>query len=308
MKIDKRPKRNFSVGSKWLYYKLYTGHKTADLILTDIIWPVTQQLIQKGLIDKWFFIRYADPKHHLRVRFLCTDTNTIGKVITMLHEHLDHYMEQDLIWKVQLDTYQRELERYGTGTIELSETLFYHDSNSIVQFLDLIEGDEGEQLRWLYGLRSMDHLLNCFRYTLEEKLILMDSLKTGFGKEFGMSRPLKKQLDDKYRKERGNIEAFMAFTKESEPDYEPILTILETKTKLLEPLTRQLLDFKKKGMLQLELNNLMGSYLHMLMNRLFKSKNRLNELVCYDFSFRHYRTALAISKKSKLPRGEPTRH
>ncbi len=298
MKTETSPKRNFSVGSKWLYYKLYTGHKTADLILTDIIRPITQELIQKRLIDQWFFIRYADPKHHLRVRFLCNDTTHIGAVITALHTYLDQYMEQDLIWKIQLDTYQREIERYGSNTMELSETLFYHDSMATVQFLDLIEGDEGEQLRWLFGLRSIDHLLNCFNYTLEEKLVLMDTLKTGFGKEFGMSRPLKKQLDDKYRKERETIEHFMTFTKDNDPDYAPILTILEQKTVWLQPVAKELLRLREKEELSFTLNNLMGSYIHMLMNRLFKSKNRLNEMVCYDFLYRQYRTFLAIRKKN----------
>ena len=156
--MNNRPQRNFSVGSEWLYYKLYTGHKTADLILTEIIKPMTEEFIGQEIIDKWFFIRYADPKHHLRVRFRSLDSQNIGRVHTSLPAPLAHFMKQDLIWKTQLDTYQRELERYGQHTMELSESLFYHDSDAIVQFLDLIEGDEGEQLRWLYGLRSIDHL------------------------------------------------------------------------------------------------------------------------------------------------------
>ena len=73
--------RNFSIGSEWLYYKLYTGHKTADFILTEVIKPLTEEFLEKGLIDKWFFIRYADPKHHIRLRFHCLDTKNIGKVI-----------------------------------------------------------------------------------------------------------------------------------------------------------------------------------------------------------------------------------
>lgn len=297
--MEDRIKRNFSLGSEWLYYKIYTGHKTSDLVLTEIIKPIVHQLREEANIDKWFFIRYADPKHHLRVRFHCSDSSQLSKIIDMLYEPLNGFLEEDLIWKIQLDTYQRELERYGENTMELSETLFYHDSESIVQFLDLIEGDDGEQLRWLYGLRSIDYLLDSFRFSLDEKLVLMDGLKTGFGKEFGMARPLKKQLDDKYRKERKSIENFMTFTKESEPDYETILKILEYKKIVLMPLTEQLLNIRKKGELQLELNNLMGSYIHMLMNRLFKSKNRLNEMVCYDILYRYYRALLAKNKMSK---------
>ena len=290
------PKRSFSIGSEWLYYKIYTGHKTSDTILTTIIKPVTEKLLVEGLINKWFFIRYADPRHHIRVRFHVPIPNNLGTVIRELHETLHPFMEQDLIWKIQLDTYQRELERYGTFTIELSESLFFCDSTAIVQFLDLIEGDEGERLRWLFGLKSVDHLLDCFQYHLEEKLALIENLKTSFGREFGMSRPLKKQLDEKYRKERNNIEAFMAFTTENELDYEPILILLNSKKKVMFPVTRQILDIHAKGELQLPLNNLMGSYIHMLMNRLFKSKNRLNEMVCYDFLHRYLKSYYARKK------------
>ncbi len=291
--MDSRPQRSFSIGSEWLYYKLYTGHKTADFILTEIIKPITSELKVQGMIDKWFFIRYADPKHHLRVRFRSTEGNNLGGIISALHKPLGQLVQQGLIWKIQLDTYQRELERYGTGSMELSETLFYYDSEAIIRFLDLIEGDEGEQLRWLFGLRSIDHLLSIFDYTLERKLGLLNNLKTGFGQEFGMSRPLKKQLDGKFREERENIEHFLSFIEKDEPDYVPLLEILEEKKKLMRPIAIDILNLKKEDSLKMDLNHLMGSYIHMLMNRLFKSKNRLNEMVCYDFLYRYYRSSIS---------------
>ena len=295
--MDKTLRRNFIVGSEWLYYKIYTGHKTADLILTEVIKPVSMNLLKKGLIDKWFFIRYADPKHHLRVRFKSTKNEYLGPIISELYKTLNEFKEQDLIWKVQLDTYQREVERYGVSTMELSEDLFFSDSIAVVLFLGLIEGDEGEQLRWLYGLRAIDVFLDTFEFGLEEKLGLMDRLKTGFGQEFGMSRPLKRQLDDKFRKERTNIENFLSFKENEEPDYAPMLTILGENQKRMHPIAKQIKKMVNENKAFQNLDNLMGSYIHMLMNRLFKSKNRLNEMVCYDFLYRHYRTAIAIQKK-----------
>lgn len=297
--MDKIVQRSFIFGSEWLYYKIYTGYKTADLILTDVIKPISEELVDQGYIDKWFFIRYGDPKHHLRVRFRLTNNDYFGKIINSMYVNLRDYNEQELIWKVQLDTYHRELMRYGMDTIEFSETLFYYDSKSIVEFLDLIEGDNGEQLRWLFGLRSIDHLLDMFGYSLQKKLILLDILKTSFGKEFGMARPLKKQLDDKYRKLREEIETFMVFTKESNPHYEPILTILDRKKEKLKPFANQILVSLNSGTKDLTQSNLISSYIHMLMNRLFKSKNRLNEMVSYDFLYRYYKTVLA-KKKYKL--------
>jgi hypothetical protein len=49
-------KRDFCIGSEWLYYKLYTGVKTADLILLEKLYSVILELKEKNLIIKWFFI------------------------------------------------------------------------------------------------------------------------------------------------------------------------------------------------------------------------------------------------------------
>ena len=66
-------KRSFIIGSEWVYYKIYTGPKTADSILVDFIKPIVDQLLKDGIIKMWFFIRYADPEFHLRVRFQITN-------------------------------------------------------------------------------------------------------------------------------------------------------------------------------------------------------------------------------------------
>ncbi|MEM1001600.1 MAG: thiopeptide-type bacteriocin biosynthesis protein [Bacteroidota bacterium] len=289
-------KRSFIVGSEWLYYKVYTGAKSADTLLTSILLPHVRTFNkEQQLITKWFFIRYADPKHHLRIRFMVPNKVSQGTIIHELFEALQPYAQKDIVWKVQLDTYHRELERYGTNTMELSESLFCIDSEAIVKFLDLIEGEEGEQLRWLYGLRAVDNLLNAFEFPLQEKLLLLEGLKTGFGHEFGMSRPLKKQLDDKFRKEREAITHFITFA--THEDYRPILDILNEQFNSLRPLAQKLKELECKKQLQVTKQGLFSSYIHMLMNRLFKSKNRLNEMVCYDFLYRYYKSTLARSKK-----------
>ena len=52
-----------------------------------------------------------------------------------------------LLWKVQLDTYERETERYGgPDGIELAERLFHADSEAVLDTLDTLSGDEGAEL------------------------------------------------------------------------------------------------------------------------------------------------------------------
>ncbi|WP_299433432.1 thiopeptide-type bacteriocin biosynthesis protein [uncultured Aquimarina sp.] len=287
--------RSFIVGSEWLYYKIYTGPKTSDLVLTDIIRPAAMSLLENNTIDKWFFIRYNDPKHHIRVRFHYNNPENVAGIINSLYTSLKEFSDEDLIWKIQLDTYQREIERYGVKTMDQSEELFFLDSKMIVDFLDMIDGDEGEELRWLFGVRAIDQKLKDFGYNEDEKLALMEKLKIGFGAEFGMNKNLKKQMDKKFRNEHDKIKNFLNFKREMDADYAPIIDVLEEKSKNSEALTRDILSVVSKS----ELDDMMGSYIHMLMNRLFRSKNRLHEMVIYDLLYRTYKVAWGIRKFKK---------
>lgn len=286
-------KRSFILGDEWIYYKIYSGAKTSDLVLTDIIKPVADFLIKESIIDKWFFIRYADPKHHIRLRFHYKNPKAVCEIINKLQPLFSQYTNEDLIWKIQTDTYNRELERYGYNTMELSETIFFHDSETVSNFLSLIEGDEGEELRWLFGLRMIDALLDCFSFSIDYKLKLLNRLKTGFGNEFGMNRFLKKQLDDKYRQERKKIEDFFSLDEQKTHDFLPILKVLSKYKSTISPLAEELVHLNSHKKLEVELENLLSSYIHMTMNRLFKSKNRIHELVCYDFLYRFYKSMIA---------------
>jgi len=283
---------SFGVGSEWFDYKIYAGPKTSDMGLANIIKPVSEALLANNSIDKWFFIRYSDPKPHIRVRFHYTDPTQVAQIINTLYPAVEEYIKEDLIWKIQIDTYQREIERYGITTMEASETLFFYDSRMIVDFIDMVEGDEGEELRWLFSIRAIDVLLNDFGYSEDEKMKLMERLKIGFGSEFGMNKFLKKQLDKKYREEKEKINEFLVFERKGNPDYAPILDALEQKSKD----SKDLIDTIKTKIDKQTMDSLLGSYIHMLMNRLFRSKNRLHEMVLYDLLFRTYKVAWGIRK------------
>ncbi len=290
----------YILGDHWVYYKIYSGPKTSDTILTEIVKPLAVKLIDNDVIDKWFFIRYADPEYHLRLRFYCIKKENVGVVINEFHEHFKEYTDQGLIWKVQLDTYLRELTRYGTNTIEFAENLFYHESKMVIKFIDMIEGEEGEELRWLFALKATDSLLESFHYSTLEKKELLNNLKRGFALEFGKTKFLGKQLNDKYREEREKIDDFISFKENEKPEYEPIIEVLREKEHNIKEIVSEILKIKEDNNLELEINDLMASYIHMLMNRIFKSKNRLNEMVCYDFLCRFYNSKIAREKKVEI--------
>ncbi len=276
--------RTFLLGDQWLYYKVYTGVNTADTLLTESILPLTQQLQKEGIIDKWFFIRYSDPDFHLRIRFHLPDLSNLGELIIRFKKAMQSYIDNDLLWKLQTDTYKRELERYGIYIYNVIETIFHIDSQTVLALLDMIEGEEGEEIRWLFGLKSIDNLLNIFfQSDVEKKLSFIKNLADAFAKEFNMNKYLRKQINNKYKLHQEKIENFIN-TPEKLPDYKPLFDLLQQRDQKILPILQQTEITER----------VLGSITHMMINRLFRSQNRLFEMLLYQFLFLYYRKQLAL--------------
>lgn len=288
--------RTFSIGSEWLYYKIYCGIKTGDVILTKIIKPLTEQLIREKLIDSWFFIRYSTPSNHLRVRFHLTNIQNIGKIIEKFHEDIDTFHRTGLIWKIQIDTYQREIERYGQSTMVLSEQLFFYDSVCIVS---LLTGIKNEEIRWLFAMKAINQLFNEFNLTINEKILLTEKLKINFASEFSIEKKSRKKLNNLYRERKNDIEDLLVSEEFLNEEYQLMIYLLERKKQQQMPIIKEIIKLQEKNQLQVSIPSLLSSYTHMLINRLFKNKQRMHEMVIYEFLWRTYRSMIAKSKVIK---------
>ncbi|RPH33135.1 MAG: hypothetical protein EHM93_06280 [Bacteroidales bacterium] len=288
-------KQNYIPGDEWLYYKIYCGVKTADEILTQVFLPTSTLLKEKNIIDKWFFIRYADPDLHLRVRFHFDNIYNIGIIMHEINSKLQCLVESKKIWKVMLDTYQPEIERYHPMLITHAETLFWIDSETTGLFLDSIDGDEGEKIRWMFAFKNIDALLTDFGLSLEQKQQFMASNKETYALEFGMNKNLKFQLDQKYRNIKVDIHLALNLNKENAGEYLSFVDLLEQRTNRIYHTVN---DIKKIARTNesIDISKLLSSYVHMAMNRIFRSKQRIHEMVVYDFLYRHYKSAIAREK------------
>ena len=61
--------RKLPPGSDWVFFKIYAGPATLDEMLKTTVPPLVRSAFAEGLASRWFFIRYADPDLHLRLRF-----------------------------------------------------------------------------------------------------------------------------------------------------------------------------------------------------------------------------------------------
>src|SRR5262249_36529540 len=107
------PRRTFPPGSEWLYVKLYTGPAIADQVLRDVVRPVVASALSGGAADRWFFVRYGDPDWHLRLRLHGRPARLSGEVLPALHAAAAPLLGDGRLWRVQIDTHERRVERYG---------------------------------------------------------------------------------------------------------------------------------------------------------------------------------------------------
>lgn len=281
---------DFSFGSEWVYYKIFCGTRVADKILVAAIRPLVERLLEEGVIDKFFFIRYNQPGFHIRVRFHLTNAALLGRLLQLYREYTADFDAAGFVWKTETDTYKRELDRYGHTTMELTESLFFHDSMAALEMLHATEAGDREEARWLWALRAIDELLESFGLLAAQKLAIVQTVREGFFKEFNGNAVLKEQLSIKYRQYKSKTEAMLEGGSRLPLGYEPLLEILRQKRYNQSPLVDTLLKMQAAGTLEVPLPVLLPSYIHMLVNRVITSSARLHELVLYDMLFVYYKS------------------
>ena len=287
-------RRDFIPGSEWLYFKLYSGHKSADTILTEYLYPTLKSLVNNKLIDKFFFIRYSDPKPHIRIRLHIDNPNNYSEIFKLFYAMMTECLDSKLVSKVLCDTYQRELERYGSNTMELAEQLFCVDSFAIIKLLDqlTISERDKEQERWLLSIRLIDDMLNIFESDINKKNSLIAEFGNNFKREHGVvGKAYTTQLNDKFRK--CNPLIVQMFGGDINPEYE---SILKERVQVMMPIVQSILKLNNSGDLRVDINSLIGSYMHMTMNRLFRSRARTYEMVIYHFMDKYYKSEVAKEK------------
>lgn len=291
--------RNYYPGQKWIYYKIYLSHTTADKFLIHFLKNFLKNQDLNSAITRWFFIRYEDPKNHLRIRIQNKDIS-IDKITEVFISTFAQFIDDGLINDISINTYQRELERYGGGSIDFAEDLFYYDSNSTLDILDLINKSDNEHLRDKIAFVNTDMLLDDFNLSVNEKFNLMQILSANFFNEFidrnqkeKTSSLLRKSLSNKFREEKHSLEKFI-FNKQIDDELKPYVEILRNRTKLNLPIVEKILN---AGLSKDGLHDLIGSFLHMSLNRLFHTKQRAQEMVVYNLLKMMYNSILNRNDK-----------
>lgn len=271
--------RIFYPGNEWLYFKIYTGVKTSDLFLLEAIKPLIEQLQNENLIKKWFFIRYNDPKPHLRIRFNISNLNNYNYFLEKINSQFGEYLNSREISNVTIDTYKRELERYGESSIEYAEELFFRSSELILNFL---EYDDEEKI--MIALFYIDCIFSELGLSNEEKMNWIKNFDNAFKTEFNADKSLNSQLKKKYIVFQPKYFEFIKSIV-----FKDIRYLITNNISDIHIVIEKILELEKKECLNIGMKDFFQCIFHMHINRLFVSNQRLFEMIVYDYSFRFYK-------------------
>jgi thiopeptide-type bacteriocin biosynthesis protein len=243
-------------GSDWLYAKLYGSRADEDGLLTGPVRGFCEFALGSGLADRWFFLRYADPEPHLRLRFGGSPRTLTTRLFGEICSWAAELIADGACTRVCFDTYEREIERYGgSAAIDAAEDLFAADSRAVVELLHLTDGADPETIdRSTLGVVSIDALLEGLGVGAAERLDW-----------YGGQVVAKHLTGQDYRRRQPTLRRLLG-----DPDEagEALTRVLEARHRALAAVAVRLDALEERGELEQPRARLCQSFVHLHCNRL----------------------------------------
>lgn len=285
--------------SQWLYMKYYGGTATIDRLIVEVLGEIIDQTTAQGLIDRWFFVRYADPDPHLRIRFRCPDGRSTLAVLAVLSSASKGLGSRS--WRHQADTYVPELNRYGgREAFEESEQIFHADSDCVLRLLRESPEASRPQARWEAALIGVLETVHCFMGEDRRACLrLLLDAQNAWAAKFAPSGGVDRALSKRYRLLQGRIQQVIS-NPELDLDYlSKARALLRVRNSRILKHVRALYELGSAGALVASYESIVLSHVHMHVNRILRSTSSGEELVLYHYLVRHLKSMLAREQHSK---------
>jgi thiopeptide-type bacteriocin biosynthesis protein len=290
--------RTFPPGSEWLYVKLYGGPATLDEILTRELPALLRAAFSGGLISSWFFIRYADPHQHLRIRFHGVANQLIQGLLPLIASSFNPLAAAQRIYKIEFDTYEREIERYGglEGML-VAEEIFFVDSEAALMILEALRASYDPDTRLRVAITSVDRLLIDCGLSLFDRRAIVQPGRESLQRILRTDVIARRRLRNRFRAERGALEALLSGSSAGSKSIGAAWKAFEFRSVRMAAAIGRLRSLEQTGRLGRGIHELAPSYVHMHVNRIVRSIHSADETILYDFLFRIYCGKLAREGK-----------
>lgn len=160
-------------GSEWLFIKVFLGKENENRFLTQHLAPFCKEMLYRGIIDDWFFIRYGE-KNHLRIRFHGLPQKLLSELFPILHQWTLSLLENNWISDIQFSTYEREIERYGgLEVINEIEAFFCADSKAALELIKIYAIKKDATPDFIVCIVSAIYLLKQLGLNIQSQISLL---------------------------------------------------------------------------------------------------------------------------------------
>lgn len=281
--------RNFNIFDKWVYLKLYCNEKRQDEILGLYIKPLIEKLKEGNFLEKHFFIRYYEDGSNIRLRLKFSKEDELINSLQEISKWSKFMKENRILSNITLDSYVREVERYGGPlTIDEAETFFNYQSEVIERFFYLKESKIISFDTETFVILNIINIMECSNISYEKQLALLETITK------------KDELRENFQKKRKylikvcNSNNDWQGLKES-ADGLKIYDLLKFQKESIQSYSRKIVQAdEEKNLFNTKLNILLSSF-HMLCNRTYGTdRDKEKETIA---TVRHCLYALKFYKK-----------
>lgn len=270
--VKEREKRLRFPGSNWIYIKLYNNEKRTNELLGNEIYQFINNLKSEEIIKKYFFIRYKDDGEYIRLRLEIKNMDYLGEAFRKLNEWFNYLYDIKLIKNVIIDSYDKEIERYGgVSAIKAAEEFFEMDSNNILKYINLIENKDIEFTEFNFAVCNI--------------ISIMDNIGLDYNNQLEIFNYIipRNKLREKFLADRDNLIKISNSDNDWKglkdiEDGELIYPLISDLGKAANKYFKVIDDIDDKGMLKNYKMEIMLSLFHMHCNRLFGADRDKEEI------------------------------
>ena len=223
-------------GSEWLFLKLYSPRAVEEELIAGPVRSLGEFALAAGLAADWFFLRYSDPDPHLRVRFRGEPQTLLARLLPEVCSHAAELVDAGTCTRFSLDTYDRELERYGgEQATAVAEAVFGADSRAVADLLELAARSPASLDRTTVAVLSVDELLAGLGLGAAERLAWYREAVTS-----------RHESGDEYRRRGDELRRLVGDPGAVD---EPVRRVLASRRAALDPLAGQLRALAAEGRL-----------------------------------------------------------
>ncbi|SNB26332.1 hypothetical protein NO004_40004 [Flavobacterium psychrophilum] len=189
MDISLVESQNTAVVSDWLYLELYCNIYANP----EVFNAVYNKIILENKTDQFFFVNYANPERHLRLRFKTKSIENKQHIISVVQE----LKSKSIISKYHILSYEQETHRYGgIEMMNLSETIFDLDSRDFLK--NVMKKDLEENDLKIVAVLKIKYYLYFFNLSLDDAINYCENCIVNFSKEFELTAQIRKDFNKEY--------------------------------------------------------------------------------------------------------------